>query len=396
MFTKPIQYLATAACLTCTQVATAAQVSATPTQPVHGQSVSVELRDTRWQSYLPATRYVRVGSTIVIDYEYAAQDVTPLRADFGRAVVPLGELPPGMYNIEARLFQMDMPGSPPQVFSQALAIAPPEQWGIYLTPREPDAFALTDVLISSAAYFEPGSMRATVNGNVIRVDFDYRGDAPVGGVIPPGTVAFAALRLPSLGPGNYVIEGWGREKSSAVTQRYFTRPFTVSPTVAVREYYAQALDHYLMPASPADVALLESGSTGGWKRTGQSFKAWLRMGDGPPEATPICRFNGPSSIFYTGLASECAYLKALEIDQRIESANAGTAFDGWVYDKVAFYALLPGADGKCPRGSQPVFRSYNDRGAENDSNHRYTTDPVQRAAMAMSWNDEGTAFCSPE
>ena len=162
------------------------------------------------------------------------------------------------------------------------------------------------------------------------------------------------------------------------------------------EYYSEALDHYLMRASPLDIARLDSGDAGGWKRTGQQFNAWLRMGDGPASAKAICAFvdEGSGSTFYTGSAGDCAWLKALEIDQRAGADAVGKAFEGWAYAGIAFYALLP-EDGKCPSGTTAVLRSYNDRAAEGDANHRFTADPRQQVAMAMSWVDEGAAFCSP-
>lgn len=374
----------------------AAQLVATPSLAAYGQPVQVELRDTPTPAYLPATRFMRVGTTIVIDYEYAPNAFW-VRPDFGTPSVALGELVPGNYTIEARLFRMDDPAAAPQVTTQSLAVVPPERWGIYLIPQAPEAFAPTDVLIRSAAYFEPGSMQVTANGSVIRVDFDYRGDAPVGSPVPPGMTSFAAARLPALAPGHYTVEGWGRDKSKAApAERYFSQAFTVSSAVPVIEYYAESLDHYFMTAAPDETALLDGGGMGGWKRTGQKFKAWLRMGDAPPNAKPVCRFyaKGPNSHFYTGIAEDCRYLKALESLQRAEARARGEPFLGWAFENIAFYALVPD-DGQCAPGTTPVYRAYNDRAAKNDTNHRFIPDPRQRAAMAVMWLDEGVAFCSP-
>lgn len=377
--------------------ANAAQLVATPSLATYGQPVSVELRDTTAPAYLPATRFIRVGSTIVIDYEYAPNAFTAARPDFGTPNVALGELVPGNYTIEARLFMMDDPMAAPKVVMQSLAVAPPERWGIYLIPKAPEAFEPTDVMIRSAAYFEPGSMQVTANGNVIRVSFDYRGDAPVGGPIPPGTTSFAAARLPELAPGHYTVEGWGRDKSTgAAAERYFSQAFTVASAVNVVEYYAEALDHYFITAAPDEAALLDGGGMGGWKRTGHKFKAWLRMGDAPPNAKPVCRFyaRGPNSHFYTGVAEDCDYLKALEARQRADARARGEPFLGWAFENIAFYALVP-ENGQCAPGTTPVYRAYNDRAAKNDTNHRFTADPRQRLAMALTWLDEGVAFCSP-
>ena len=383
------------AAIACT--AHAAQVSATPYLPVYGQNVTVELRDLQQPAYLPATRYARSGSTIVIDYEIAPAGFGPLSADFGQPRLNLGELAPGNYTIEARLFRMGDPAQAPQVITQSLAVVPPENWGLYLIPREPQAFTATDVMLRSAAYFEPGSMRVTQNGNVLRVDFDYHGNAPVGGAVPAGTTSYAALRLPSLAPGNYIVEGWGRDKvTGGAAEKYFTQTFSVASSVPVVEYYADSTDHYFMTAAPGDVAALDSGALGGWRRTGQKFRAWLRMGDAPPGAKAVCRFyaKGANSHFYTGNAGDCDYLKALEAQQRADAAARGQPFLGWAYENIAFYALVPD-NGQCPGGTTPVYRSYNNRAAQNDSNHRFTADSQQRVAMTMSmWADEGVAFCS--
>ena len=378
--------------------AVAAQVSATPSLPVYGQNVTVELRDLQNPAYLPATRYLRSGSTIVIDYEVAPPGFGPLRGDYGQPRLNLGELVPGNYTIEARLFRMDSPAQAPQVVTQSLAVVPPEKWGLYLIPREPEAFAATDVMLRSAVYFDPGSMRVSQNGSVLRIDFDYLGNAPVGSPTPPGTTSFAALRLPSLGPGHYTVEGWGRDKTNAApAERYFTQSFTISSAVPIVEYYAESTDHYFITGAPGDVAMLDSGGMGGWKRTGQKFKGWLRLGDAPPSAKAVCRFyaKGPNSHFYTGNEGDCEYLKALEAQQRAAAEAAGKPFLGWAFENIAFYALVP-ENGQCPGGTTPVYRAYNNRAAQNDSNHRFTPDSQQRAAMLLSsWADEGVAFCSP-
>lgn len=374
----------------------AARLVATPALPTSGQHVTLELRDAPWPVFLPATRYARSGSTIVVDFEYAPDGFT-VRPDFGPATLDLGELPPGNYTIEARLFDMARPNAAPHVVTQNLAVVPPENWGLYVVPHEPAAFAPADAVVRSAVYFEPGSMQVTVNGSVIRVEFDYYGNAPVGGAIPPGTTSFASVRLPALAPGSYTLEGWGRDKArNGPAERYFTRPFSVTSATTVVEYYAESTDHYFMTAAPGDIALLDSGAMNGWKRTGQQFKAWLRMGDAPPEAKPVCRFyaKGPNSHFYTGNAADCEFLKGLEAKQRAEAQAAGKPFLGWGFENIAFYALVP-VNGQCPAGTSPVYRAYNNRWAQNDSNHRFMVDPKQRVAMAMSWIDEGAAFCSP-
>jgi hypothetical protein len=365
--------------------------------PMYGQPVAVQLKDAGFPTYIPATRFTRNGSTITIDYEYASEGFT-VRPDFGNPPLPLGELAPGNYTVRAQLFDITNPNSAPRVIDTNVPVVPPEEYGLHMVPMEPQAWAATQVTLKSAVYFEPGSMRATMNGNVIRVDFDYFGDAPVGGPMPAGTSSFATLRLPTLQPGSYVVEGWGRPKASATVTRYFTRNFTVAPSVPVVEYYSASLDHYFLTAGPSEIDAVDSGMAGDWKRTGQQFKAWLRASDASPLAKPVCRFfaQGPKSHFYTADEGECRFLQAIEQQQRAEAAAKGAQFLGWAYEGIAFYAVAPNAaTGTCPGGMSTIYRAYNKRAAQNDSNHRFTIDAMQRAAMSVSWSDEGAAFCAP-
>jgi serine protease len=252
-----------------------------------------------------------------------------------------------------------------------------------------------NLVIRSAAYFDPSSMRATVNGDTVRVDFTYRASAPTGGPTPQGLTSFASIDVGRLAPGLYHAEGWGRPDTGGDPQRYFTLDFEVTTQSSVVEYYQDKLDHYFMAAGGDEVDLLDRGGQGGWERTGQSFRAWSRQADAPAGAQPVCRFYaaGPNSHFYTGDASECAQLRTLEQGQRAEAEGAGKAFLGWGYEGIAFWALVP-VNGQCPAGTRPVWRNYNNRAAENDSNHRFTVDSQQHLAM-QGWLDEGPAFCSP-
>jgi serine protease len=95
----------------------------------------------------------------------------------------------------------------------------------------------------------------------------------------------------------------------------------------------------------------------------------------------VCRFYGfgPNSHVYTADADECAALK-----------KAGT---GWTYEGIAFYATVP-MDGLCVSGTTPLFRLYNALAQSNDSNHRYTIDPVVYAQMqTQGWTGEGAVMC---
>lgn len=153
--------------------------------------------------------------------------------------------------------------------------------------------------------------------------------------------------------------------------------------VTVSEFYNSSLLHYFRTADAAEAAGIEQGKAGpGWTRTGKDFLAWLSSETG---STPVCRFygtpgRGPNSHFYTADPAECAGVK---LDP------------GWTYEGIGFYAVALNA-GSCPAGDQPVYRSYNNRAAQNDSNHRFTTDLLtQRQMRLQSWADEGAVMCVP-
>jgi hypothetical protein len=307
----------------------------------------------------------------------------------------LGELAAGNYTVQARLHDIANPMSAPKVLSANLPVMPPAEWGIYSVPREPSAQSRTQALIRSAAYFDPASMRASVSGNVVRVEFTYRADAPATGSTPPGMTTFASVDLPPLAAGAYQFEGWGKSTAGTTYERFFSKTVQVDSAVQVVEYYSASLDHYFISAGAAEIANVDRGAAGDWKRTGLGFVAWARAGDAPPGAVPVCRFyaRGPNSHFYTGNRQECEELKALEIAQRAEAQAKGKPFLGWAYETIAFWALLP-QNGQCAAGLKPIWRAYNNRALQNDSNHRFTKDAGQRAAMATGWVDEGAQLCA--
>ena len=376
--------------------ALAATVSPTPVVPGYGQSVNVDVSNTPWPFYVRATRYQRSGSAITIEYEYIQDGFGPIRPDFGYPQVDLGELAPGNYVVTARMIDIDNPNAAPQIAQAALPVAPPTGYGVYPVPSAPRANDVVQVLVRSAAFFDPRTLRATVTGNTIRVDFLYHATAPGAADGPAGMTTFAAVKVGRLAPGGYHVEGWAAPDTGGASALFFTRDFAVDRTSNVVEYYQEDLDHYFVSAGPSEIDLLDAGGQGGWKRTAQGFHAWLAQEDAPGNAKPVCRFYaaGPNSHFYTGDPSECSSLKALEQQQRADAAAQGQKFLGWGYEGIAFYALVP-VNGQCPSGTSPVWRAYNNRAAQDDSNHRFTVDPGQRAAMAMGWLDEGAVFCSP-
>jgi hypothetical protein len=162
------------------------------------------------------------------------------------------------------------------------------------------------------------------------------------------------------------------------------------------EFYNTTLNHYFITSDAAEAAMIERGGAGpGWSRTPGSF-AISRGATSAASVNPVCRFYalGPNSHFFTANAGECDTLKALEQSQKA-ALPSGKTYTGWVYEGVSFYAQTPNAiTGACEGGTTPVYRFYNNRFAQNDSNHRFVVEGHARAEMAnKGWIDEGVAFC---
>jgi len=378
------------------QAATNPMVMPSPSIPAYGQAVEIDVANMDYPFFLPATRYVRNGFSITVDYDYSTNGWVVGTPGYDWQTVDFGELPPGNYTVSARLHDQANPNAAATTVSTGMPVVPPSSWGIYAVPRDPDAFTPVYAVVRSAVYYDPATMRASVSGNVVRVDFDYYADAPTGGAAPAGATSYGSVRIDGLAPGQYQLEGWGRPKTGGDSQRYFAQAITVASTTPVVEYYAPSTKHYFMTAGPTDKSLLDPG-TAGWMRTGQQWKAWLRKEDAPPGAMPVCRFyaGGPNSHFYTASPADCQGLKDLEQQQRAQAAAAGQPFMGWGYEQIAFYALVP-VNGQCPGDTVPVYRAYNNRFAYNDSNHRFMVDSqMRRAELGQGWSDEGAVFCSP-
>ncbi|MBP8298259.1 MAG: hypothetical protein KAX84_19275 [Burkholderiales bacterium] len=157
-----------------------------------------------------------------------------------------------------------------------------------------------------------------------------------------------------------------------------------SPVV---EFFNSDLVHYFMTIDPAEAAAIDSGAAGpGWSRTGKTLTAYKSASGAPAgvAVAVVCRFygnqanGGPNSHFYTAEVAEC---DAVKQDQ------------GWTFERNEFF-VIPAVNGACPNGGVPVYRVYNGRFAERDSNHRYMTDIADYNQMiAQGWRAEGVVFC---
>ncbi len=366
----------------------AASLDVNPAFPAYGQEISVQLSNVGAEPYIPATRYHRNGSNITVEIEHIAGGFFGRRADMGYTPVSLGELAPGHYTLQAKHFDISNPDAAPYLFTHGIDVLPPEAAGVYAVPRTPGAYEGFELVVKADEAIDAASLRATVTGASIRVDFDYSTD--------PSAPSFATVKVPGVRPGGYRAEAFGRVSNGMAPARRFTGDFGVDSTTTVVEYYAPTLDHYVMSAWPDEIAILDADSRGAFERTGERFKAWLRSTDAPASAMPVCRFyaSGPNSHFYTADANECTYLKSLEAKQRADATAKGQSFRGWQFEAIAFYAVAP-QDGRCAPNTRAVYRAYNNRAEQNDSNHRFTVTNAMRFAMTQSWTEEGVAFCSP-
>jgi hypothetical protein len=154
-----------------------------------------------------------------------------------------------------------------------------------------------------------------------------------------------------------------------------------------REFYNVHLNHYFLAAGQDEIDILTSGGAGpGWQLTGQGFNVWPQMpADTFVAAAPVCRFygglnGGPNSHFFTASNPECELVKRI---------------GDWFYEGVGFYIRPVTADGTCPAGYLQVNRAYNNRFAQNDSNHRFSTsDSTMREMARQGWVVEGTVMCA--
>jgi len=149
----------------------------------------------------------------------------------------------------------------------------------------------------------------------------------------------------------------------------------------VIEFYNATLNHFFLTANAIEAASIDAGGSGpGWTRTGNVFKA------GGPNA--VCRFygvqaaGGPNSHFYTADSDECNQVKA---------------DPGWHFESLDFAITAASAGGVCPQGLLPVYRAYNKRFAQHDSNHRITTSQAAyQQQIAAGWAGEGVVMCAQQ
>jgi hypothetical protein len=188
------------------------------------------------------------------------------------------------------------------------------------------------------------------------------------------TLTYTALPL----DGKTSIDRSGRHQLNSPTN-FQSQTGSVSVILeGVIEFYNTGLNHFFVTANAIEAASIDAGASGpGWQRTGNIFKS------GGPNA--VCRFygvqsaGGPNGHFYTADPDECAQVK---LDA------------GWHFESLDFM-ITPAKNGACPQGLVPVYRAYNKRFAQHDSNHRLTANQAAyQQQIALGWAGEGIVMCA--
>jgi len=201
--------------------------------------------------------------------------------------------------------------------------------------------------------------------------------------IPAGSVNFASVD--SVNYSALPVDGTTSINRNGVPQTNSPKNFagqtgTIQALdTAVTEFFNTGLNHFFLTANAIEAASIDAGGSGpGWTRTGNTFKS------GGPNA--VCRFygvqeaGGPNGHFYTADAAECEQVKQ---------------DPGWHFESLDFAITPAGAGGVCPAGLANVYRAYNGRFAQHDSNHRITANfAAYQQQLAAGWQGEGVVMCA--
>lgn len=228
------------------------------------------------------------------------------------------------------------------------------------------------------------------NGDLYAEDGTY--SMALGGLLPPGQ--YDVVIKAEQGADGAVFTSAGAtvqgtdlppEPLGGKFSRTADTLLTVTPTTVV-EYFVPSLKKYFITAREGEKTLL-SQFPGTYSLTGMSFVA--QIGATPPAGTqPICRyyFSPPlANTHFYGPPQDCAL---------VGSAFAGNA--SVKNEGIDFAVAIPDAAGNCPV-SLPVkvYRSFNNRSAQNDGNHRYTVSTARYDQMAAAgYSRDGVVFCA--
>lgn len=257
--------------------------------------------------------------------------------------------------------------------------------------------AVQGAVVTALFYGADGALKLTkmllddgTGGDVVPGDGTY--SAALGGLLPPGQYDVVINAGP--GPNGAVFTSAGATiKGVNLPPEFVVGKFsrsvdtmlTVSPTTVV-EYYVRSLNKYFITARENEKTLLAQYPAL-FSLTGMSFLA--QLGATPPAGTqPICRyyFSPPlANTHFYGPPADCT---------AVGNANAGNV--SVKNEGIDFAVAIPDATGNCPAAAPvKVYRSYNNRSAQNDGNHRYTVSTARYDQMAAAgYLREGAVFCA--
>jgi hypothetical protein len=239
----------------------------------------------------------------------------------------------------------------------------------------------------------PAAARATMQSGVVYLDVvltrdrdAFAGYRPVGDVVQDVldyVGPLAAGVYPVVITTSSFVDGVTNVPCGAVVAQLRVAATAVQPqTVDAIELYSPSLDRYYLAVDAAEASTLQA--TGGFVRTGQSFKVYALNGsDG--RGFPVYRFVSAALNAHFFTASYREYLVLLRTPE-------------WQFELQPFEAGFPDTlTGECADGLYPVYRLFSPRTGD----HRWTIDAGLRAALleqgwiAEGYGDLGVAMCSP-
>src|SRR5690606_14692832 len=220
--------------------------------------------------------------------------------------------------------------------------AGPDNPSVVAVPAVPKAYEPFALEIVTRREDAGSLIAVNVAGSVITIE--HQTDAGVDSLSPLGSMV---VNIPGLPAGEYTVEN--KEFASggydSGAKLYPDVPATVvieaaSPTQQVYALYLPDIKHYFITASDVEKELIKGFTI----PVDVGFNAWAANGPAPASVLPVCRFYSylVNSHFYTASEEECELLKSED--------------SGWVYEGIAFQALVPLAGGACPPGTNPVWR----------------------------------------
>ena len=257
--------------------------------------------------------------------------------------------------------------------------------------------AVVGAVATARIYGSDGSLKLTkpmlddgVGADATAGDGVY--SAALGSQLPAGQ--YDVVVLVTQGPNGSVLSTNGLtikgvnaapEPLGGAFSRVADTLLTVAPTTVV-EYYVPSLNKYFITGRESEKSLLAQYPAS-FSLTGMSFVAG--PGLAPPAGTqPICRFYFAPPLanthFYGG-PSDCG-LVATTFAGNKAATNEG----------IDFAVAVPDATGSCPASTPvKVYRSFNNRSAQNDGNHRYTVSTARYNQMiAAGYSADGAVFCA--